>query len=114
MKREIMKISYTPEYHRMHVKKIAAEKIKYCRAYKAEKGCVVCGEKDPIILCFHHKDRGSKSEQLMYASKNNKSAALYRLGWDKMMEEIEKCDVMCANCHVRHEYFVNNNFKKEA
>jgi len=57
-------------------------------------GCIKCGEKDPSCLDFHHRDgkidkRGNIGEIRRYAI-------------PKLLEEIAKCDVLCANCHRKH------------
>ncbi len=62
------------------------------REYKAGKGCLDCGESNPLVLDFDHVDRAKKSFTISNA---------VRLGWSiaRIMEEINKCDVVCANCH---------------
>lgn len=54
--------------------------------------CVDCGESDPIVLQFDHV-RGTKS--------CNVSSMIYDMAIAEIMKEIEKCDVRCANCHMR-------------
>jgi hypothetical protein len=66
-------------------------------SWKEERGCRDCGERDPIVLDAHHRDPSTKNDRLKH--KNN--AALYRLGWVALEEELRKCDVLCANCHRR-------------
>lgn len=56
--------------------------------------CVDCGEKDPLVLEFDHKDPKDKSFGI--------SEALGKMiGWEKIKNEINKCEVRCANCHRR-------------
>jgi len=69
--------------------------------YKKERGCCVCGEKDPIVLEFHHRDDDSKNPVL---KRRHANRSFMVLGWDAMFKEMDKCDVMCANCHRRHTY----------
>ena len=52
--------------------------------------CVTCGEKDIIVLEFHHK------RDKLYGVANLMTSTL-----KKIKTEIEKCDVLCANCHKR-------------
>lgn len=59
--------------------------------------CVVCGEDDPIVLEFDHIDQATKTKEI---SKYLSGHA----GWDKVKDEIDKCRVLCANCHRRHTY----------
>jgi hypothetical protein len=53
--------------------------------------CIDCDEKDPIVLEFDHI-RGVKSFNI--------SAGLMK-NWEVMQEEINKCEIVCANCHKR-------------
>lgn len=55
--------------------------------------CVDCGEADFRVLTFDHV-RGDKSFNLSAA------ASLYKTE-DVVRAEIAKCDVRCANCHLR-------------
>lgn len=59
--------------------------------YKLEKGCIDCGyNKFAEALDFDHlKD---KKFNISTAYRDN-------IGWDKVKEEISKCEVVCANCH---------------
>ena len=77
----------------------------YFRRYRAEKriklaeikastGCCQCGEKHPACLQFHHRDPKKKYKTIsrLYAG---------TWSWERVLEEIKKCDVMCANCHLK-------------
>lgn len=57
---------------------------------KEKFGCIDCGNKDHRVLDFDHV-RGEKHLEvsLMIGSYSDK----------KILEEIEKCDIRCANCH---------------
>ena len=60
--------------------------------YLFEHPCVDCGETDVRCLEFDHRDRTTKIAAV--------SALIARqFSWDKIMAEIDKCDVRCANCH---------------
>lgn len=66
------------------------------------KTCVACGESCAIVLVWHHRDPNEKTM--------NVSAAIRRGGIPTatIQHEIEKCDVLCANCHMRiHNYCGN-------
>ena len=58
--------------------------------YKREHPCVMCGEPDPACLDFHHVD--NKVESIGNAVSR---------GWSvkRLTKEIDKCEVLCANCH---------------
>lgn len=58
--------------------------------------CIDCGEKDPIVLEFDHRDRSEKRSQI--------GDILGSWNWNTIMTEIIKCDVRCANCHRRKSH----------
>ena len=60
--------------------------------YKRTQSCVDCGEDDPIVLDFDHRSQKNKTASV---------AQLTNYSWTKVLKEIEKCDVRCANCHRR-------------
>ena len=70
-------------------KKRRAAAVESIKAYKLRKGCCLCGyKKCASALEFHHVD-GDKKFELSKHRNFNKST----------MAEIEKCAVLCANCH---------------
>ena len=56
--------------------------------------CVDCGQSDVIVLDFDHRDPSTKMGGPTELARKNSN-------WKKIKEEIEKCDVRCANCHRR-------------
>ncbi len=62
-------------------------------AYLLAHPCVDCGETDPIKLDFDHRDPAEK--------KGNVSELAMRKPWRLVLVEVAKCDVRCANCHLR-------------
>ena len=69
---------------------------------KEQSGCLDCGEKYPhYMLHFDHKPgfekHGSASE--IYS----------RYGRERGLEEMAKCDIVCANCHAIRTYNRNQN-----
>lgn len=61
--------------------------------YKSNLICVSCETSvHPAALDFHHKDGKDKEENIATMLANG-------LGREKILEEIEKCDPVCANCH---------------
>ncbi len=65
--------------------------------YKKGLACVRCGEDHPATLQFHHRDQQEKEFEI----------ALYTaLGFSKarLLAEIAKCDVICANCHAKEHW----------
>ncbi len=75
-------------------KKRVVSNLRALRDYKANKGCADCGERDPIVLEIDHKNQTTKNFALGDTAKLGMSLT-------KLMAEIEKCDVVCANCHRR-------------
>lgn len=59
--------------------------------FKRNLSCVRCGETHPRCLDFHHRDPENK---LGLVSRMVKCNSL-----EKVIAEISKCDVLCANCH---------------
>jgi hypothetical protein len=52
--------------------------------------CIRCGESESCCLDFHHRDPSTKLGTV---------SNLYQKGRKAVLEEIKKCDVLCANCH---------------
>jgi len=64
---------------------------------KNVKGCLRCGYDQCLTsLDFHHRDRSIKSFTIGYVCRNHG----FMVSLEKMIEEIEKCDVICRNCHA--------------
>lgn len=56
------------------------------------KQCVDCGEDDIVVLEFDHRDGTEKEATVAQLSKKS---------WRRTLDEIQKCDIRCANCHRR-------------
>ena len=69
------------------------ERTAYLLEYFGSHPCTDCGETDSIVLEFDHLDPEAKSFNI--------SHALPYRGWQSILDEIEKCEVVCANCHRR-------------
>lgn len=66
--------------------------------YKSRLCCTQCGETHPACLDFHHKDTNK------FKDVADMAASTYK--WENILNEIQKCIVLCANCH-RKEHFIN-------
>lgn len=63
--------------------------------------CIKCGYcKCQRSMNFHHRDPSTKKFSLAVT-------IICRMEWDKVLEEIEKCDLLCANCHGEEEHKLN-------
>ncbi len=69
----------------------------WLKELKSQLGCSKCPEKHPACIEFHHRDSKSKEFEI--------SSALQK-GWgkEKIIDEIKKCDNLCANCHRKVHY----------
>ena len=68
-----------------------ATRVEFLMSYLEEHPCVDCGETDLLVLEFdhlHHKSFGI-ADGLRFRR------------WHAVLEEIAKCEVVCANCHRR-------------
>jgi len=53
--------------------------------------CMDCGIKyPPFCMDFDHRDQVDKIDDV---------GLMYLANLEKLLEEIEKCDLVCANCH---------------
>ncbi|HJS83759.1 MAG TPA: hypothetical protein VJ742_13100 [Nitrososphaera sp.] len=98
-------------------KKLYAEKRKkkrqeeYCdlrqelRKFLKAQACKDCGEKNWVLLEFDHV-RGKKSFTI--ATRINSKVAQTKTRWTTILDEIAKCDIVCANCHRLRTYFQND------
>jgi hypothetical protein len=79
---------------RRNSKAIIARNRILLAAYLADNPCVDCGESDIRCLDFDHRDAAEKVDDVARLMCN-------ALSWRRILAEIEKCDVRCANCHRR-------------
>lgn len=64
----------------------------WLRDLKCNLGCMKCSENHPSCIEFHHRDSKQKEFEI--------SVAVIQ-GWarKRIIDEIAKCDNLCANCH---------------
>lgn len=80
------------EYMREAVKRRRKKLREMAREYKGGK-CAVCGyKKCQRALSFHHKNPNQKDFGL--------SVRGLTRSWEKIKAEIDKCILLCANCHM--------------
>jgi hypothetical protein len=54
---------------------------------------VDCGEADPVVLQFDHVSDDKTEDVGRMLS--------WAVSWKRILQEIAKCEVVCANCHAR-------------
>lgn len=82
--------------------KVIANNQKYIVEYLQNNPCVDCKESDIIVLEFDHQ-----------RDKNKNISSLVSEGYslDTVKKEIEKCEVVCANCHRRRTAKELNHYR---
>jgi hypothetical protein len=70
---------------------LIAERTAYLIEFFRERPCVDCGETDPLVLEFDHI--GQENFSISVGIRGHK--------WQSVLDEIERCEVVCANCHRR-------------
>ena len=62
---------------------------------KESHGCHDCGEKNHIVLDFDHiRDKKHNISRMIHDG----------FSWKAIKKEIDKCEVVCANCHRIRTY----------
>ena len=74
------------------------ERAQWFRDILSKESCIKCGESDIACLDYHHRNPSEKEGGVgsMVNSFRPKK---------KILEEIAKCDVLCANCHRKHHWY---------
>ncbi len=60
--------------------------------YKHALRCQLCGMDHPGCIQFHHRDKDEKK---------NEVSNLRQTSIKQLLHEMNKCDVLCANCHAK-------------
>lgn len=79
-------------------RKLVEKEIReYLQNIKISRGCLFCGEDHVACLDFHHIDPNEKEETI---------SAIPKRGWsyERIDKELEKCIVLCSNCHRKLHY----------
>jgi hypothetical protein len=80
------------QQHKVYRDRSIAKNREFVYQYLLKHPCVDCGESDPIVLEFDHlRDKTIEVSTLVNGS--------YSI--DRICQEIDKCEVRCANCHRR-------------
>jgi hypothetical protein len=79
------------EQARLQTARLQLERTRFLLNFFVTHPCIDCGEDDPVVLEFDHlRDKAF-----------NIGAALSRRNWQAILDEMTKCEVVCANCHRR-------------
>ena len=57
--------------------------------------CIKCGNNDPRVLDFHHRNPAEKEANCF---------SLWHRRWSIIEKEIKKCILLCANCYRIEHY----------
>lgn len=89
------------EYREAHKRRVIQRNARlraaiyeYITGIKSRNSCVVCEEKTPCCLSFHHLDPAEKRFDIAQAARLKPSL-------DILKEEISKCVLLCHNCHSK-------------
>lgn len=80
---------------RNHARETRAKIKQWLHNYLLGHPCVDCGETDPIILEFDH----IRDKEFSIGEANSMGISLKRV-----IAEVAKCEVRCANCHRKKTY----------
>lgn len=84
------------------VKKHRKKQVAMLFDLKHNKECMDCKTKYPAWIMQYDHVRGEKKFRLATVTQTNISTK-------RIKEEIEKCDLVCANCHADRTYKRRNN-----
>ena len=90
------------ECHSKQVNDAYKQRKQWVSEIKAQHKCAKCGEERSYLLDFHHIDPSVKDDTIarLTSSSSNKQ---------RIQDEIDKCIVLCANCHREFHYLENND-----
>jgi len=105
-----------PEYHREYKTRHPEQAQRYAASIKGRRAairmyiwyvkcqgqCTLCPERRPEVLVFHHRDASTKRFALGEVSCRSLKA---------VRKEIDKCDLLCSNCHLSLHYRQLNEAK---
>jgi 5-methylcytosine-specific restriction endonuclease McrA len=89
----------TRKYKEACQERSVARKTKLVSDWLSSHPCIDCGETDPIVLEFDHIIPKSHGVREVIQ------------GWGsikRLLSEMAKCEIRCANCHKRRHYKLRN------
>jgi len=98
----ILKVNYSDKPINVYHKARHNELKKYYIDYLGSK-CIRCGYNKCLgSLDFHHRDKNEKEFNLSHRT---------TIPFDKIKDELDKCDLLCSNCHRETHQFEDNIFE---
>ncbi len=95
------RLTYHKHWYEQHKKEVMQRSKKkekeikaWYREYKTQLRCIICGENHPACLQFHHRNKAEKSFTIG-------ELAMRPTSKKRLLDEIQKCDVLCVNCHAK-------------
>jgi hypothetical protein len=79
------------------IQKLKDQRKDYILNVKKNSNCLKCNENRFYMLDFHHTDSNEKEFNISELANKN-------LSWEKTKNEIEKCIILCRNCHTEFHY----------
>jgi hypothetical protein len=74
------------------LKTLRQSMVEWFADYKSKVCCELCGFSHPAAIEFHHKNPKDKFKDVAVMVHSS-------FAKDKILEEMGKCAVLCANCH---------------
>ena len=85
----------TPKYQAISAKaqRVARNKRReWLHELKKTMSCIYCGEDNPLVIDLDHIDPATKVHTPAHMLTGG-------YAWDRVLEEVNKCQPVCANCH---------------
>lgn len=92
------------ETYKESARKFKHQKREWYQELKQTLKCESCGEDKHWRLSFHHKDDNKEDSVSQMVIKNRSKEII--------LEEIEKCQVLCHNCHSDVHYYERLNGRR--
>ncbi len=96
--------TYYVEKARKRNDRIKLEILNFIQGYLLEHPCIDCGETDPVVLEFDHKHKKDKFKEVSLLIRGRYPIQIVK-------DEMQKCEIRCANCHRRKTAKQFNWFK---
>jgi hypothetical protein len=110
--RKLKQAGYSKSYYEKNKKEVIAKinakkKLhkEWFAEFKATKSCADCGESRTATLDFHHTDPKSTDRKVHKLVSDGHTKL-------RIQKEIDKCIVLCSNCHRIHHHEERENKRK--